>query len=331
MTDRRAHLDLFAMVCLVGCAALWGLNQTATKIALAEIPPLLQAGVRSLCAAVLLAGWIMYKKLDLAPGEGHWAYTWRGGLLTGSLFAAEFACIFIGLQYTTASRMVVFVYFSPLVVAAAMPLVAPQEKLHARQVLGLLGAFAGLVWAFGENPQGWAVPSPPPEGVQKAWGGPAPSEGFHTPTVGDKQWLGDALGACAAVLWAGTTLSIRGSRLATALPEQTLMYQLVISGVALAGAGWLSGELWPAQISALAWGSLAFQIVIVTFASYLLWFWLVRHYAAATISAFTLLTPVFGLLFGVWLLNDPLTDRLLLALVAVAGGIGLVSWPRRQA
>jgi drug/metabolite transporter (DMT)-like permease len=303
MTDRRAHLDLFAMVCLVGCAALWGLNQTATKIALAEIPPLLQAGVRSLCAAVLLAGWIIYKKLDLAPGEGHWAYTWRGGLLTGSLFAAEFACIFIGLQYTTASRMVVFVYFSPLVVAAAMPLVAPQEKLHARQVLGLLGAFAGLVWAF--------------------------SEGFHTPTVGDKQWLGDALGACAAVLWAGTTLSIRGSRLATALPEQTLMYQLVISGVALAGAGWLSGELWPAQISTLAWGSLAFQIVIVTFASYLLWFWLIRHYAAATISAFTLLTPVFGLLFGVWLLNDPLTDRLLLALVAVAGGIGLVSWPRR--
>ena len=303
MTDRRAHLDLFAMVCLVGCAALWGLNQTATKVALAEIPPLLQAGVRSLCAAVLLAGWIIYKKLDLAPGEGHWAYTWRGGLLTGSLFAAEFACIFIGLQYTTASRMVVFVYFSPLVVAAAMPLVAPQEKLHARQVLGLLGAFAGLVWAF--------------------------SEGFHTPTVGDKQWLGDALGACAAVLWAGTTLSIRGSRLATALPEQTLMYQLVVSGVALAGAGWLSGELWPAQISAMAWGSLAFQIVIVTFASYLLWFWLVRHYAAATISAFTLLTPVFGLLFGVWLLNDPLTDRLLLALVAVAGGIGLVSWPRR--
>ncbi|TDM06056.1 MAG: EamA family transporter [Ideonella sp. MAG2] len=303
MTDRRAHLDLFAMVCLVGCAALWGLNQTATKIALAEIPPLLQAGVRSLCAAVLLAAWIIYKKLDLAPGEGHWAYTWRGGLLTGSLFAAEFACIFIGLQYTTASRMVVFVYFSPLVVAAAMPLVAPQEKLHARQVLGLLGAFAGLVWAF--------------------------SEGFHTPTVGDKQWLGDALGACAAVLWAGTTLSIRGSRLATALPEQTLMYQLVVSGVALAGAGWLSGELWPAQISALAWGSLAFQIIIVTFASYLLWFWLVRHYAAATISAFTLLTPVFGLLFGVWLLNDPLTDRLLLALVAVAGGIGLVSWPRR--
>ena len=304
MTDRRAHLDLFAMVCLVGCAALWGLNQTATKIALAEIPPLLQAGVRSLCAAVLLAGWIVYKKLDLAPGEGHWAYTRRGGLLTGSLFAAEFACIFIGLQYTTASRMVVFVYFSPLVVAAAMPLVAPQEKLHARQVLGLLGAFAGLVWAF--------------------------SEGFHTPTVGDKQWLGDALGACAAVLWAGTTLSIRGSRLATALPEQTLMYQLVISGVALAGAGWLSGELWPAQISALAWGSLAFQIVIVTFASYLLWFWLVRHYAAATISAFTLLTPVFGLLFGVWLLKDPLTNRLLLALVAVAGGIGLVSWPRRS-
>ena len=46
------------------------------------------------------------------------------------------------------------------------------------------------------------------------------------------------------------------------------------------------GAMWP----------LAFQIVVVTFASYLVWFWLLRHYPATRLSAFTLLTPVFGLL-----------------------------------
>jgi drug/metabolite transporter (DMT)-like permease len=70
---------------------------------------------------------------------------------------------------------------------------------------------------------------------------------------------------------------------------------------------------------------LAFQTIVVTFASYLLWFWLVRHYPATKISAFTLLTPVFGLLAGALLLHEPLSARLLLALAAVALGIWGVS------
>ena len=66
-------------------------------------------------------------------------------------------------------------------------------------------------------------------------------------------------------------------------------------------------------------------MVIVTFASYLLWFWLVRHYPATRLASFTLLTPVFGLLLGALLLGEPITARLVIALAAVAGGIVLVN------
>jgi drug/metabolite transporter (DMT)-like permease len=128
-----------------------------------------------------------------------------------------------------------------------------------------------------------------------------------------------------AALWAGTTLSIRATRLAGAPAEQTLMAQLVVSALALGAAGAWAGESWPAHISALAWGSLAFQTVVVTFASYLLWFWLVRHYAATQISTYTLLTPVFGLAAGVGLLGEPLTWRIVAALLAVSAGIALVT------
>jgi drug/metabolite transporter (DMT)-like permease len=89
-----------------------------------------------------------------------------------------------------------------------------------------------------------------------------------------------------------------------------------------------AGEAWPASVSALGGitlASLLFQTVVVTFGSYLVWFWLVRHYPATRLSAFTLLTPVFGLLAGVLLLGEPATPRLLVALVAVAGGIALVN------
>lgn len=301
MTERKAQLDTVAIPSLLLCCALWGLNQVAAKVALAQIPPLLQAGARSLVAALLVALWAGARGIRLFERDG----TAQGGLWAGLLFAAEFACIFVGLQFTTASRMVVFIYLSPFVVALGMHFIAHSERLRPAQWLGLLAAFGGVAWAF--------------------------AEGFTQPAAGPRQWLGDALGVLAAVLWAATTLVIRATRLTSAVPEKTLLYQLGISGVLLFGAGLGLGEQWPAAMAPLTWAAFGFQAVIVTFASYLLWFWLVRHYPATRLASFTLLTPIFGLLFGVGLLGEPLTLRLVIALVAVAGGIALVNRPAKNA
>jgi drug/metabolite transporter (DMT)-like permease len=219
-------------------------------------------------------------------------------LWAGLLFAVEFGLIFTGLKFTTASRMVVFVYLAPFVVALGMPLIARNERLDVLQSVGLIAAFGGVAWAF--------------------------AEGFQQPSVGELQWLGDALGVLGAVFWGATTLVIRGTRLSVAAPEKTLLYQLAVSGLALGLAAWLTGEPWPARLSLLPATALAFQVVVVCFASYLLWFWLMRHYPATQLSAFTLLTPVLGLLAGVALMGDPLTLRLMAALVAVSAGIALV-------
>ncbi|RQP22334.1 DMT family transporter [Piscinibacter terrae] len=297
MTQRKAHLDAVAVVSLVGCCFLWGLNQVAAKAALPEVPALQQAAVRSLGGALLVWLWAAWRGLPLFERDG----TLPGGLLAGLLFATEFACIFLGLQFTTASRMVVFIYLSPFVVAMGMPFIAHAERLSRLQMAGLVGAFAGVAWAF--------------------------AEGFSQPAAGDRQWIGDALGVAAGVLWGATTLAIRGSRLTAAGAEKTLLYQLAISGVMLALAALLSGPALPRSLSLVAWSSLAFQIVIVSFASYLLWFWLVRHYPATRLASFTLLTPVFGLLLGSMMLHEPITTRLMVALVAVAVGIVIVNRP----
>ena len=294
--ERKDRLDWRAVVLLLGCCAVWGLAQVAAKVSLAEVPPLTQGGLRSLGAALLLALWARARGLPLWQRDG----SARAGLLLGVLFAAEFACLFIGLQFTSASRMVVFLYCSPFVVALLMPFLARSERLDRVQVLGLVVAFVGVVVTY--------------------------SEGFDSSaTAGSLQWLGDTLGLAGAVLWALTTLALRASVLARALPEKTVLYQLVVSAVALGLAAPLAGEAWPAQIGTVTWWGLGFQTVVVTFASYLVWFWLVRHYPATRISAFTLLTPVFGLLAGVVLLGEPATARLLLGLVAVCAGIALVN------
>ena len=297
MSDRKPQLDAFAVTSLVGLCFLWGLNQVAAKAAMSEVAPLQQAALRSLGGGLLVFAWSRLRGIRLFERDG----TLPGGLLAGGLFAAEFICIFLGLQFTSASRMVVFIYLSPFVVALGMPFIAHSERLSRVQMGGLLAAFAAVAWAF--------------------------AEGFSRPALGANQWMGDALGVMAGVVWGATTLAIRGTRLANASAEKTLLYQLAVSGVLLAVAALLSGKPLPHALSAVAWASLAFQVLVVTSASYLMWFWLVRHYPATRLAAFTLLTPVFGLLLGLLLLGEPITLRLLVALAGVAIGIYVVNRP----
>ena len=295
MSERKPHLDALAVAMLVLCCFLWGLNQVAAKVAMPEVPALWQAAARSSIGALLVWGWTRVRGITMFVRDG----TLRGGLIAGALFGAEFLCIFIGLQYTTASRMVVFIYISPFVVALGMPFISRSERLTRLQMIGLLIAFAGVAWAF--------------------------EEGFNAPAAGPRQLLGDALGVVAGVLWGATTLAIRGSKLSSASAEKTLLYQLAVSGVMLTLAALASGARLPSTLSALAWGSLAFQVVIVTAFSYLLWFWLIGHYPATRLASFTLLTPVFGLVLGALVLGEPITTRLVIALIAVAAGIVLVN------
>ena len=295
LRERKSQLDALAVATLVVCCFLWGLNQVAAKAALPEIGGLWQAAVRSLGATMLLWLWARARGIALFERDG----TLPSGVLAGALFGAEFFCIFIGLQFTTASRMVVFIYTSPFVVALGMPLISRAERLHLIQAIGLVIAFAGVASAF--------------------------SEGFSQPAAGPRQWIGDALGVLAGILWGATTLAIRATRLTHASAEKTLFYQLAVSAVMLI-AGAAAAEPAPLHaISTLAWVSLAFQVVIVSFVTYLVWFWLVRHYPATRIASFTMLTPVFGLILGALLLAEPITARLLIALATVAAGIVLVN------
>ena len=294
MAERKEHLDGLAVTLLLACCLFWGFQQILIKTTVAEVPPLWQASLRFIGATVLLLAWCAVRRVPLALGDG----TLRPGLLAGLLFAGEFVCIYLGLRDTTASRLTVFLYTSPIVVALLLPRLVPSERLWPAQWAGLAIAFAAVAVAF--------------------------SEGF-TSGASARQLRGDALALAAGTLWGLTTLVIRASPLGTASAEKILFYQVAVTALVAPLASLLLGETWAFRYSASAWGSLALQTVIGAFASYLAWMWLLRHYPATRMSSFTFLTPMFALLFGVALLAEPLTLQLVLALVGVAAGIVLVN------
>lgn len=291
--ERKTHLDSLAVGLLVACCAFWGLQQILIKATVDEVPPLWQASLRFVGATALLWLWCRWRGVVLFARDG----TGWAGLLAGLLFAAEFTGIYIGLQYTSASRLTVFLYTSPFVVALLLPRFVPSERLRPLQWAGLCLAFASVAVAFSEGLL----------------------QGART------QLLGDALALAAGLFWGLTTLTIRTTRLASASAEKTLFYQVAVTAVVAPLLSLALGEPWALAYSGLAWGSIGLQTVVGAFASYLTWMWLLRHYPATQMSSFVFLTPVFALLFGVGLLGEALTLQLVLALLGVAAGIVLVN------
>jgi drug/metabolite transporter (DMT)-like permease len=143
--------------------------------------------------------------------------------------------------------------------------------------------------------------------------------------------LGDLCGVLAAVFWASTTVVIRATRLAQASATKTLGYQLGLSALALPLISLALGEPGIVRLTPLAVGSLVYQGVIVAFASYLIWFWLLTRYLAGRLAVFGFLTPLAGVAFGVILLGERLTPVFGLGALLVGAGIVLVNAPRAKA
>ena len=294
MTQRKDHLDALAISLLLGCCLFWGFQQVLVKATIPDLPPVFQAAIRFAGATVLLWLWARWRGVRLFERDG----TLAAGLLAGSLFAIEFACLYAGLQYSAASRLTVFLYTSPFWVAVLLPLFVTAERLRPVQWLGLGLAFAAVVFALRD---GLGAASHP------------------------DQWLGDLLALSAGMMWGLTTVVIRGSRLTRVSPEKLLFYQVSVSTVTLPVLSLMLGERWVWQFSAFATTSLVLQTVVGAFASYLAWMWMLGRYPATKISAFVFLTPVFALLFGTLWLNEPVTLNLIASLSLVAVGIVLVN------
>ena len=292
MGQERKALDVNAYAVMLLLTALWGFHQVTIKWIAAEVSLVMQAGIRSIIAALLLIAWARLRGIALFGRDG----TLAAGIGAGLLFAIEFLFIYGGLGYTNASRMAVFIYLAPPLTALGVHFFIPGERLTAVQWSGIGVAFAGLFVAF--------------------------AEGFF---AGHGTWLGDLFGLIGAVFWAATTLLIRATRLGQVTATKTLFYQLAVSALFLPAASIAMREPGVVSLSATAVASLAFQGVIIAFASYLAWFWLLTRYLAGRLAVLSFLTPMFGVLCGVVFLREPLSGYFAVAALAVGAGIVLVN------
>jgi drug/metabolite transporter (DMT)-like permease len=282
-------IALMLMLCLS-----WGFNQIAVKLVLADVPPMLQALARSLGALPVIVIIGTFRGVKFFERDG----SLLPGVCCGAIFGIEFVLIYQGLLYTTASRAVVFLYTAPFFVALGS-YVFLGERLRPSQWMGLGLSFAGVALAIG---------------VPQA-------------DVDAKVLYGDLLIVAGGSLWAATTLIVKATPLIRAPAEKGLGCQVVVSIPILALAAWVRGETLTQMPSTLSLSLLAYQAFWVVGLTFTLWFALVKAYSASRLSAFTFITPLFGVVASYFIMHDTLTLAFGAAALLVIAGLYLVNRP----
>jgi drug/metabolite transporter (DMT)-like permease len=295
--ESKDYLDLKAILAILVLTLLWGLNYSAIKVSNEGISPVFASTLRSLIASICGAIYCLRQREKLF----HTDIRLFHGAVVGLLFGLEFACIYFGMLFTDSARSVVFVYLSPFVVAVGAHYFLKGDRLTFLKTLGLVIAFAGIVFVFYGKPK----------------------------TAKPNMLIGDLLEIAAGVLWGATTLYIKRFMAGKVEPIHTFLYQLFFSIPILFVVSLILEPTWIYKINTAILTSIFYQSVIVAFISYFVWFKLIHQYSVSRLSAFTFFTPIFGVLSGILFLREELTISLMIGLPLVSIGIFLVNWRKR--
>jgi drug/metabolite transporter (DMT)-like permease len=287
----RRPLDLRAAALVITLCVIWGFQQVAMKGVASNAAPVMQLAIRFGGAAIFFGMWVFIREGRRAFADG----SLPSGLLLGLMFSLEFIFVGEALAHTTAAHSVVFLYTAPIFTALGLQFL-PEERLSRLQWAGIAIAFIGIIIAF---------------------------LGFsNRPAL--ELIIGDLLALLGGVSWGLSNVVLRRGRIGGAATAKTVLYQVATAAIVLGTFAALTGhaQIEPSTATIL---SLVFQTLIVAITSYLVWFWLLRRYLTSRLMLLSLLTPLFGVMFGAALLGDPVDLRFAVGAVLVLMGVLLVN------
>lgn len=290
---QRRPLDLPGFWMLLGLSLLFGANNLLIKLGNDGLQPVFFAAMRSVVAAVALAGWMLWRRITFRRD------LWRSGLLIGIAFSAEFFLLFIALDNTTVVRASVIFYAMPLWLAAAAHFLIPGERLTPLRATGfLLGFLAVAVTMAGQ-----------------LGSAPAPAGSL----------LGDLAALVAGVCWASIILVARLTALKSAPPETQLFWQLLVSAPILLALAPLYGGSFVREFDAFQLAIFLLHTLGAVTAGFVAWFWLLLRYPASAVASFSFVTPVLSALLGWLVLKEAVSAQTPFALALLVLGLILIN------
>lgn len=291
------------LIDLVLLAAIWGASFLFMRVAAPEFGPVAMSAVRVAVASIVLM------PLLVLGGDGaslvrHWRPLALVGVLNSAL---PFVLFGYASLVITAGLASVFNAATPLF-AALIAWLWLREPLTRWRLLGLVVGMAGVLGL--------------------AWHRAGGALGAQ-PGADDLAAAGAVLACLLATLLYGFSVNFARQRLAGVPAIAQATGSQLAAALALAVP---TAITWPARMpGGWSWLSVLALALLCSALAYILYFRLIANVGATRAASVTFLIPVFAVLWGGWLLNEPIDAPMVLACLVIVIGTSLVVglWPRR--
>jgi O-acetylserine/cysteine efflux transporter len=270
---------------------LWGFTFVAIKVGLGEFPPLLFAALRFLVVAIPAVAFV--------PRHGiPWRWIIAVGLAMGTF---QYAFLYVGMEQGMPSGLSSLIIQSQALFTLLLSTCILQDVPRRQQWVGVGLALAGMATI-------------------------ALDRGGHTPLLGLLLVVG------AAMSWAVGNICIKMARVSNGFRLFAWMSVVPPLPLLTLSVVFESGQ-WSAlrSLTPLGIGTILYTSLIASLLCFGFWAFLVQHYSPNRVAPFSLLVPIFGLLFSVILLEDSLSQVEIIGAALVFSGLCLtILTPHRK-
>ena len=275
-----------AFICI-----LFGANAIAIKITLEGLGVFTSAGLRFGMASLAISLWALSKHKPFKIGKGQFYHL----LIIGVIFFVQLSLFYFGISKTNASRATLFVNLQPFFLLVLAHYFISGDQVSKKKLLGILVGFSGVAFVFLEK-----------KGV---------TSDFQT---------GDLIVLSAAFIWACNGVYTKRI-IAHYEPFHLVLYPMMIATpLFFLEAVVFDGNM-ISEINSRVFLSLLYQAVVSGSFGFIAWITLLKKYGAVSLHSFIFIMPVAGVLLGGLILGEPITAKILLALLLIVSGIFIVN------
>ena len=299
MTEQQVsnqELSLAAGFFTIFLCILFGSNAVAIKIAFSGLGVFTTAAIRFAMAstAIFLYARFTGQTVGLKKGQIHQL------LVYATLFTTQLSLFYYGLSKSNASRGTLLANLLPFFILFLAHFFIPGDRITKRKFFGIILGFIGVVFMFID------------EAAIKA--------GFR---------MGDLIILVAVVVWSCATVYLK--RIISSFdPIQVVMHSTMLSVPIFLVAALLWDKTMVFQLNAQVVGALIYQGLITASFGFVAWNTMLKKYGAVSLHAFVFIMPIAGVALGGLVLGEPITIKILLALVFIVSGILVVHWKTKK-
>jgi drug/metabolite transporter (DMT)-like permease len=290
------ELTFAASLFAIFLSILFGSNAVAIKITFSGLGVFTTAAIRFGVAAVAIFLWAKFTGQTIALKKGQLHQV----LIFSSLFTVQLSLFYLGLSKSNASRGTLLANLLPFFILFLAHFFIAGDRITRQKFFGILLGFAGVVFMFLDE-----------ESL---------SAGFRT---------GDLIILLAVVIWSCSTVYLKRV-IGTFSPFQLVLYSTMFSVPFFLIEALLWDDSMVFNLDAPVIGALLYQSLITASFGFVAWNTMLKKYGAVSLHAFIFIMPIAGVALGGLILGEPITIKIVLALVFIVSGILVVHWKTRE-